>query len=295
VNLKPALQICSPRFSSGTRRREGAFSLIEIMVVVALLSVIILGLMAMFTQTQRAFRLGMSQTDVLESGRVATDLLVRELEQVTPAYRSNIVNFYADVVASGTQPLPPVSGNFSRTNVMQDLFFVTRQNQTWSGIGYFVRTNLTAPNQYGAVGTLYRFETNDSAFQFANNPGGLVSGFNRARNGNNSQGVSKILDGVVGFKIRAFETNGFWINEYNSVNIQATRYPVNESYCWFQSNAVPAFVELEIGVLEQQTFERYKAIPVYSVATNYLANHVGNVHVFRQRIHVRNVDMAAYQ
>ena len=56
------------------------------MVVTALLSVIVLGLMAMFTQTQRAFRTGMAQTDVLESGRMAADLLTRELEQITPCY-----------------------------------------------------------------------------------------------------------------------------------------------------------------------------------------------------------------
>src|SRR6185436_10353272 len=74
---------------SGIRRQSHlaslrAFSLIEIMVVVVLLSVIILGLMAMFNQTQRAFKLGMNQTDVLEAGRVGTDLIVREMEQLTP-------------------------------------------------------------------------------------------------------------------------------------------------------------------------------------------------------------------
>ena len=51
------------------RLRRGAFTLIEIMVTVALLSFIILGLMAMFHQTQRAFRNSITQTDVLEGAR----------------------------------------------------------------------------------------------------------------------------------------------------------------------------------------------------------------------------------
>ncbi len=48
---------------------KGAFSLIEIMVAVGLMTIIVLGLLAMFDQTTRAFKVGMGQTDVLESGR----------------------------------------------------------------------------------------------------------------------------------------------------------------------------------------------------------------------------------
>jgi hypothetical protein len=62
----------------------------------------------------------------------------------------------------------------------------------------------------------------------------------------------------------------------------------------FYNDAVPAFVELEIGILEQETYERYRAIPVYDAQTNFLAKHAGNVHIFRQRIPVRNVDVTAY-
>ena len=40
--------------------RRAAFSLIEIMITSALLSFIVLGLLAMFNQTQRAFRSGMT-------------------------------------------------------------------------------------------------------------------------------------------------------------------------------------------------------------------------------------------
>jgi len=130
--------------------------LIEIMVVIGLLSVIVLGLMAMFTQTQRAFRLGMTQTDVLESGRIGTELLVRELEQATPGYVSvsNLTpNFYVEQRNAANVSLQTLPGNpgLSRTNAMQDVFFLTHENQTWKGIGYFVRTNSAINGSFGPL------------------------------------------------------------------------------------------------------------------------------------------------
>src|SRR5258706_1220113 len=97
----------------GCQVAPSAFSLIEILVTVTLLTVIILGLLAMFNQTQRAFRQGTTQTDVLESGRSAMDLIRRELEQMTPAYlhvTNNFANFYvSDRYQPDYQRLPPVS------------------------------------------------------------------------------------------------------------------------------------------------------------------------------------------
>ena len=70
-------------------RGQRGFSLVEILMTVALLSVIILGLVAMFDQTRRAFTSSMTQVDVLEGGRAATALIASDLEQLTPCYASN--------------------------------------------------------------------------------------------------------------------------------------------------------------------------------------------------------------
>jgi type II secretory pathway pseudopilin PulG len=313
-----------------------AFSLIEIMVVVALLSVIVLGLMAMFTQTQKAFRTGMAQTDVLESGRMAADLLTRELEQITPCYlyRTNfqdtvpyaVPNFESRVVNCFLQPLYGGTGQLKRTNIMSDVFFLTRQNQTWTGIGYFVRTNRSdnpsLPGGVGFVGTLFRFETNNSVTEFKQNPGGLFAGFNRARTWSNlsvTNGISRILDGVVSFRIRPFDLSGWMLTNnpaYSSnafawrnfpalvstnVILEPDYYPVSGEVgvCWFFSNAVPAAVEVELGILEQRAYEQYKSLPTdftrYRYLTNQLVGAVGKMHLFRQRIPVRNVDPSAYR
>ena len=59
-------------FQSARRR---AFSLVELMVVMTLLSLIVLALMQVFSATQRAFRASVTQTDVLEGGRAVTSLI----------------------------------------------------------------------------------------------------------------------------------------------------------------------------------------------------------------------------
>ena len=52
--------------------------------------------------------------------------------------------------------------------------------------------------------------------------------------------------------------------------------------------ALPAYVEVEIGVLEPATLAKFRArtndLPA---ARDYLSKHVGQVHLFRQRIPIR--------
>jgi hypothetical protein len=306
-----------------------AFSLVEILVVMGLLTVIILGLMAMFHQTQRAFRLGMTQTDVLESGRIVTDMMVRELEQMTPSGLNganfNSGNFYSALINGGSppfatpavytpflQPLP--GGNGQRMNLLDDVFFIIRQNQTWTGIGYFVRSNDNFAGVWSPVGTLYRFETNATVmdFPYSASASSFFYGFKTAAVPSpivpSGVRVSKILDGVIHFRVRAYDINGNWINpnpEYFNSNVSTNilgKYtlasslnPSLEANYFFYSNAVPAFVELELGILEQQTLERYRSIPVYTEQTNFLAHQAAHVHLFRQRIAIRNLDPSAYQ
>ena len=81
-------------------RNFTAFSLIELMVVMALLSLIVLALMAVFTSTQRAFRASVTQTDMLEGSRAALDLITTDLRAMTPSDGasngiSGAVNFLA--------------------------------------------------------------------------------------------------------------------------------------------------------------------------------------------------------
>ena len=304
-NPQPRKGAWPPRgFTPSTLNRLGAFTLVEILVVVVLMSLIVLALMAVFNSTQAAFRASITQTDVLEGGRSVMGLIKNDLESLTPSYlypANPSPNFYAAVSNSFPQTL--TGSTASRTNIMEDVFFITRQNQTWKGVGYFVRTNLLLAGGIATPGILYRFETNNSAADFARASANLFSFFNGVRNPvqvgkNNSTlpvGVSQILAGVMSFKVRAYDTNGFWITAGRANFVAITNVTSPEVILYaFYSNAVPAAVEVELGVLEDHALQRVQSLGGVT-QSNYLAQQAGKVHVFRQRFPIRNVDPSAYQ
>jgi len=267
-------------------RVSQAFSLVEVLIVVALLSVIVLGLMAMLNQTQRAFRLGMAQTDVLESGRAATDLLARELQQIRPSYVSKAANFYV-WLPPFTPLLQDLPGSTERrTNLLEGLFFLNCENQHWTAIGYRVGT----PD--GGVGTLYRYMATGLL------PWQLPAQLARFTN-TPLANLSRVAEGVVHFRVRGYDTNGVWISNANSTNIFATRLnspaPGEVWQYVFRSNAVPAAVEFELGFLEARTLERANSIGDIATRRQFLERQSPRVHLFRQRIPIEAVDVKAYQ
>lgn len=323
--MKIFAAIFSSRTAAGSRR---AFSLIEVLVVTGLLSVIIIGLVMMFAQTQRAYKLGTTQVDVLEGGRMATDLMTRDFSQLAPAGLptwSGATNFYAAVLPAPYQALAqqlPGSGG-QRSNVIQDCFLLVRENQTWRGVGYVVRTNDPASGYtgypLGGVGTLYRYESEALERDLRNNPPLLNTRFLVASL--NATNMSRVLEGVVHFTVRAYDASGQRIT-FQHPNVfpgLEMVYPPNQSHpnqsvtndarlspfgsgsgygeigTYFQSNTVPAAVEIELGVLEAREIERARAITSPTARANYLADQAGKVHLFRWRVPVRNVDPSVYQ
>jgi hypothetical protein len=111
------------------------------------------------------------------------------------------------------------------------------------------------------------------------------------------------LEGVIEFRIRAYDTNGVWMtgssvisnNFYFIHDSPPTVAPGEVDTYGFQTTSSPAFVELQLGVLEPQILKRYNSIPDPTARSNFLASHAGNVQLFRQRVAVRNVDPLAYQ
>ena len=264
------------------------------MVVTVLLAVIIIGLVSMFAQTQKAFRTSMTQVDVLESGRAVTELLTRDLEQITPSYGpDNTINFFAKVL-NNPLLIQPITGNPTgpgRINIMEDMFFLARENQTWTGYGYMIT------NHGDGIGSLYRFS---KSLGFGGNPGSLVTSYFNTPIAN----MSHIVDGVVHFKVRCFNPNNVWTTTEVSTNSSPANSAILQGSATVQyevehyeyySNAVPAFVELELGVLEERSRDRALAIPAGLARSNYLAQQASKVHLFRIRVPVRNVDPAAYQ
>lgn len=314
--MKPLPAISSFR-ATGSRRDPLAFSLIEVLVVTGLLSIIIIGLVMMFAQTQRAYKLGTTQVDVLEGGRMATDLITRDLQQIA-ATPYNTTNFFlatlATVPSTGDRYDPlaqtlPGSANL-RTNLLQETFFLTRENQNWTAVGYFVRTNETGPTlgfPGGSGGSLYRFENNYTDSVLRRFP--LQPWYDFVAAAVQTNRASRVLEGVVHFKLRTFTPSGMRIVNSNYPNTfypgvwarlpigaAAADYPFGETpNLYFTSNAIPASVEVELGILEAREIERARAITSPTARAKYLADQAGKVHLFRWRVPLRNVDSTVYQ
>jgi len=293
------------------------------MVVMALLSFIVIALMTVFNSTQAAFRASVTQTDVLESGRAAMEMITDDLRALSPSLGiSNEVinvknydgpgpvNFYAGTNAYQNPPLIQslVASTGSRTNAQQDIFILSRGNlngvPTWTGTGYAVY--LSPSNTY----SLYRFSTNRPVAQYLSASNLFWVDFQNFIASPNSGSYSHLLDGVVGFQVKAFDASGRVIltnrmNIFtNAVGHSAT--PSRIFYAghsvYFYSNALPAAVEIELATLEDRTLQRAEsrpfdlpALPPNDSRTKYLQDQAGKVHVFRQRVAIPNVDPSVYQ
>jgi type II secretory pathway pseudopilin PulG len=318
--------------------RRSAFSMVELLVVMTLLSLIVLALMAVFNSTQQAFRAGVTQTDVLEGSRATVDLMTSDLRGLTPS--DGTTNYWVDKngfatsVPSGgpeffgavnfmaldnnncgfsynsylpslayqplVQSLP--GSTLMRTNVLNYFFLLGRVNTRWTGVGYVVNSASSSP-----LYPLYRFyaETNIAASPYA-----LFTDFTNAVYYAQWTNLSHVMNGVVHLTVRPFDAGGYRMTNTALVvsrslngqtnyhdNVWFTPYPYwGEVGCYFFSNAVPASVELELGVLEDRALERAGSLPFQSPAQlNYLAQQAGKIHLFRQRVTIPNVDPSAYQ
>ena len=292
----------------------------------------------MFNQTQRAFRLSMTQSDILEAGRAVTEMIPRELEQIAPSYR-NAVNFSAVMIPNSTpltQSLPGTT--LMRTNLLQDCFFLLRQNQTWIGIGYCVRTNdatgrlwlpEVAAGKLGA-GTLYRFAATLPVISYGN-PGDPNNGL--PQDPEPALSSTSAMPASPG-SLRDLQPNLRWRGPFPPARLchqwlpavqrrhstptrvsapilspWATAWSARPWRCRTSltrtigpastsaSNAVPAAVEMELGLLEQSAWERYNSIGNAAARLAYLQREdiSSRVHLFRQRIPIRNVDPLPYQ
>jgi hypothetical protein len=58
--------------------------------------------------------------------------------------------------------------------------------------------------------------------------------------------------------------------------------------CFFLSNAAPAFLQMELGLLDPHTWERVKSMPFSAAKGQYLQRQVGAVHLFHKMVPLRN-------
>lgn len=307
-----------------------AFSLVELLVSVGLLSIVILALYAMFDQTQRALRGSVGQVDVLEGARSAIDLVRRDLEQARPAGIVDGPHLVTRVSSVPSLVLNQTSLFQERQPVLQEFFGIRSvADRQWTTFGYFIAdesdpTLRTRP----PIGTLYRYEdrgpgqripgeailTNAAIRFIVRGPTALATLEEHvlARTGAGAgmgstipyrTNASRVLDGVLNFKVTAFDSVGRPFNIFYPTN-QLPARPANGTVspiglrhlsgglvteASFTGPYMPAYVEVEVDALEPRLLDQYRALPDNPAIRNrYITNNLARVQSFRQRIPLRS-------
>lgn len=302
-------------------RRSAAFSVIELMLAVAIMGVIIYALYSVFNQTQRALRSGQTQSDVSEKARAIMELIARELQQAQPTHMG--INGLQEVNMMGGLEYPPqVIGPAdarpdipSRTNYLHSLFFLTKRTNAWMGLGYRV---IYLSN---SVGVLQRYQTTNvlGHAPFSNR---LSSAFVNEKL--NSTNYHHVADGVIHLSVIPYDYQGYRLG-YDTTNVAVAPYSIwrqdaggarinqwsdavrtNDanvvlaqsfpdargdyaSNFAFRSNALPAYLDLQLGILEPETLNQYYTMlrDGNPNASKFLARQIAKVHLFRERIPIR--------
>jgi Tfp pilus assembly protein PilV len=295
-------------------------TILEMLVSTAMLAFIVLGLTAMFVQTQKAFKSGIKQTTITDAGRTIIDMIASDLSQLSDPHFTNVYYpsnngyapptlFWSFVYSNDLVQFVFTNNNgvpVYRTNQLEDIFATVQTNNMWLGVGYSVSNWFTNGNggPIPGVGTLYRFVASSNAPLFATN--GLFTNFNNEIGYGTFTNTwfHRIADGVVHLKISAFDADGNeMLYESNYDQNAVAQYPGanwSDNYLqypvivpnWtnsslFVTNYLPHSIDIELGILEPEAFEHARAL--YSsganvAASNYLYNAAGQVEIFRQHI-----------
>ena len=302
------------RQSRWDSRRRAAFSLLELLVAVGLLSVIVLALYAMFDQTQKALHRSIAQTDVMEGGRSAFDLIVRDVERAHPTGVTGPIELPVYNLLVRKSPLSTQAGPGSRDVIHRDATFselyymLPIRDRLWSAAGLFVASETDASqsvpviNGVESVGTLYRYQAPSTVF--VRGPGAttalgkltsdLVNNTSFARN-RRATNSTRLLDGVVFFRVLPYGGSGLPLDAVSiAPNLTLTNIVIarpqgspNTYLTTFTGAAMPNAVEVEFGVLPPKSLIQYRSVPD-NLKAGYLTKHAAEILLFRQRIALRS-------
>jgi hypothetical protein len=155
----------------------------------------------------------------------------------------------------------------------------------------------------GSLYALYRFY---SKTNIQSDPSGLFIAFQNAIYSGQWAGMSHLMDGVVDLTVRAYNSDGYAMTSL--YQFDGSQWVTNQNV-WFAtqpfygetgfvmfSNALPAAVQIEMGVLEDRALQRAESLNASAQAQkSYLEGSAGQVHVFRQRVSIPNADPSVYQ
>ena len=102
------------------------------LVSTTLLVLIVVGLTAMFVETQRAFKTGMKQATMTDAGQTIIDMVGSDLAGLSDAQNTNITNLYWGWAPTNTSVnYQDIPANVYRTNQLQEIYVLVHTNTQW--------------------------------------------------------------------------------------------------------------------------------------------------------------------
>ncbi|HWD18317.1 MAG TPA: hypothetical protein VHB20_03495 [Verrucomicrobiae bacterium] len=280
--------------SSAASRARAGLTILEMLVSSAMLALIIVGLTAMFVQTQKAFKTGIKQTEVGDTGQTIADLISSDLAQLsdgTGFATNTILPGVTNLMWGWSNNYPQLEDGVAfRSNQLERIYMLVHTNTGWTAIGYAVSN--VAPGI--GVGTLYRYTSPINSHFFDNTI--LFSPFAHVFEPNFTNLItpqtrfSRIADGVVHLKIRAYDAQGRQVGGETNfgtgdlVGQITNTYPLPYN---FGITNLPTSLDLEFGILEPDAWEHLKSLGAPAAQTAYLSTAASKIDIFRQRIRVR--------
>jgi prepilin-type N-terminal cleavage/methylation domain-containing protein len=249
------------------RRRRGAFTLAELLIAVAILSLVLLLLTSLLSAINRAWTRGEQQVAEFQDGRAVIEIVSRELSQATISPNLQFVQ----------NPSLPQGVNQRRN--CDSIFWQAPSASTSKGnlgeIGYYLSDAFE----------LKRFfvpPDNSKYAIFTSRPTDMSAPWLTASFNNTEfdAASSVVASGVLGFWVRCFDGNGDaipWLStnapgtaplKFNSAGHfqpaipgQTTSFKYTNPSNTAAANLLPVTVELTVVTLDAKTFSRNPVIP----------------------------------
>ena len=273
-------------------RRQRAFSLVEILTALTITSVIVVALVSMFNTSTKALLAANRQTDIWEAARSSFGLIESDVAEVTLGGATNRANLFANGNATSIIA-HDIIGNV--TNRLQEIYVLSREGGIWGATVYrVVREDVN-----DGIGTLYRFQTNYAAYSQSFTSAQLpidapLNDFAHPLRAVHDPMIDpslnqfkKMVEGVIHLRLVPFAADGRAFTNSNTLATMPEDHRVFDDSFVFWNQSLPAFVDLELFVLEPDRIEEFRAQAGVIARQNYLNRHLGNIQIFRTRIPVR--------
>lgn len=295
-------------FTRPSSFRRRAFTLVEILTALAITTIIVIALVAMFNTSIKALQVANRQLDIWESARATFGILKREVGEVTAGGVPERFHLFA------ANPPPLVNLANGTPMRLQDVYVLTRDNNEWNVNVFLLGPDRQSDDPNAAVATLYHFQTNYPAFTVFNaatldidrnvthpsHPlqraiGALERHLQDQANGLPTAGtVNAMAKGIVHLRLVAYAADGRAFTNSAILNPEPVDHRIEPDTLWFRGDQLPASLDLEMFVLEPDRIEEFRSQGGAIARDLYLRNHENSIQLFRTRIPIRR-DLLARQ